>query len=776
MPGALIVLYSASGPTPLLTTTNDRGEFEFDGLPSDRYTPIASLVGYQEHVHLPIVLGSDEKIRIKITLQLAYAEEIFIAESLSATDESEPQIMQVITGRILQLLPMKNDHYTEALPLVPGVVRGPDGRLNFNGTRASQSLLLVNGSNATDPLTGEFSFELPLKAIDSVDVHTIPYSAEYGRFTAAVAEIKTRAGRDEWDVDFAGLWPSIRFRDGKIAGIRSATPQFQVSGPIKKGRAWFSQGIGFRFVRSRVYDMPSGADEQILTNFDTFTQFDVRLSDSHALTSTFSYFPVEVENLGLDSLHLEDATPDFESRGWNFAVTEKATVSSHTFIETSFAIKNFDVTVRPKSSGAMLLTPSAASGNYFNELDRESLRWDLDFVCTHLLARWNGQHVLKFGGNLSRTSFDGTDGSGRTEVLGADGGLLETIEFRGDPRIGADDLEISGFLQDQWRPLSRVGFDLGLRFDYERITGDAHLSPRIAWSIGLRADGSTVLKGGLGAFFGQLPLHAGSFEDFQERVETFYDSDGRPRGSPLVFENRVSSDGLRLPKSTAWNIELNQTIGQDWAFRINFRERRGSKELIVDRVTADPEAPLLVLSSRGESKTREFDVTARRRFAKGGRLIFSYTKSRTTGDLNNFSEVYKDLREPILLESEDSLQPFDVPHRFLLWGVLELPWKLTVVPGFEWRQGFPYTLFTEDYSVVGERNRGGRFPKFFSIDLRVTKEIEVLGRRARVGFQMYNITNHFNPRDFQNNLASPDFGVFANSRRISAGLRLQVMF
>jgi hypothetical protein len=111
-----------------------------------------------------------------------------------------------------------------------------------------------------------------------------------------------------------------------------------------------------------------------------------------------------------------------------------------------------------------------------------------------------------------------------------------------------------------------------------------------------------------------------------------------------------------------------------------------------------------------------------------------------------------------------------------MWGVLELPWKLTVIPGFEWRQGFPYTLFTEDYSVLGERNRGGRFPSFLSIDLRVTKEIEVLSRTTRVGFQMYNMTNHFNPRDLQNNLASPNFGTFANSRRISVGLRLHVMF
>ncbi|MCI0408268.1 MAG: hypothetical protein L0191_06855, partial [Acidobacteria bacterium] len=56
---------------------------------------------------------------------------------------------------------------------------------------------------------------------------------------------------------------------------------------------------------------------------------------------------------------------------------------------------------------------------------------------------------------------------------------------------------------------------------------------------------------------------------------------------------------------------------------------------------------------------------------------------------------------------------------------------------------------------------------------RLTKQIRVRGRRLAVGFQLFNVTSHFNPRDVQPNRASPSFGQFANSPSISFGFRIQ---
>jgi hypothetical protein len=44
--------------------------------------------------------------------------------------------------------------------------------------------------------------------------------------------------------------------------------------------------------------------------------------------------------------------------------------------------------------------------------------------------------------------------------------------------------------------------------------------------------------------------------------------------------------------------------------------------------------------------------------------------------------------------------------------------------------------------------------------------------RAHLGLKVFNLTNHFNPRDFQNNLASDSFGGFTNGVGVKFGTRI----
>ncbi|MEE9264245.1 MAG: TonB-dependent receptor, partial [Vicinamibacteria bacterium] len=770
LPGAMITLYSSDSSTARVSKTDEAGEFVFTKLPAAIYTPVAALPGFKEFIHSPLDLESGETIQISMNLRLAVSEEVRVEET-PLDDVTSPVPEQEISSNILEVLPLPADRFQEALPLLPGVVRGRRGRLNFNGARSAQSMLLVNGSNATDPLTGEFAFELPLKAVDSVEVYTIPYSAEFGSVTAAVANVVTRAGGDEWDVDFGALFPSFRWRDGTVQGINSWTPRVQVSGPLRKGKAWISQGVAYRFVRSRVREEVVGSDEEIVENFDSFTQFDWKINDVHSLTTTFSYFPVEIENWGLSVLQPETATPEFKASGWNLAVAERAATSSNTLWETLFAVKNYDVRVAPQGEGESLLTVNGLRQNYFNEIDRESLLFEFKNSCTHFIPSKHGHHVLKIGSNISYASFSGIDKSEAIETRGTDGDLLRTTEFTGSPQVGASDWVIAAYVQDQWRPTSKLGIDAGLRYDYNRITGTQHFAPRFAVAYSPWEEGRTILKGGWGVFFDHVFLHAGDFESLQTRVETEFGPDGKPVGPPLVFRN-VTDPDLDVPVSRTWNVELNQQLGKDWLVRVKYQERRGNDEMIINRLEETPEGPTLLLSSNGESNTKEFDVTVRKNLSSGGRLFFSYVKSRTSGDLNNFETLYRDRRSPILLDNEFSLQPFDVPHRFLLWGVVELPHDIFLTPGFEWRSGFPYTVFTPDYRVIGERNRGGRFPTFFSFDIRVEKQLIVRRKSFRIGFQIFDTMSHFNPRDVYSNVGSPFFGEFVDSVPISAGLRL----
>ncbi|MBI4264409.1 MAG: hypothetical protein HY657_08535 [Acidobacteria bacterium] len=79
--------------------------------------------------------------------------------------------------------------------------------------------------------------------------------------------------------------------------------------------------------------------------------------------------------------------------------------------------------------------------------------------------------------------------------------------------------------------------------------------------------------------------------------------------------------------------------------------------------------------------------------------------------------------------------------------------------------------------VVGSRNRGGRFPNVFTLDLAVTKEVQLTNEhRARVCIQFFNLTDHFNPRDVQNNISSPAFREVVNSADRQVRLKFVLLF
>ena len=751
------------------------GEFSFTSVLPGRCHLLATFPGYEDFVTDNLLVASGQEVRFEIALQITrVSESVVVHESLTREQANNPTETAKFNPAQLDALPLPTDRFQEALPLVPGVVRDPEGKLSFNGARPSQSTLLVNGANVTDPVTGEFAVELPLKVIDEVEVNTLPYSAEYGRVTGAVAKIKTRGGTDEFDVDVGDVWPRPNFRDGTIKGFKSWVPQVQVSGPIKKGKAWFSQGIAYRFARSRVYDVRQGEDERIVENFDSFTQIDLRLAEKHHLTTTFSFFPVEVDNLGLSALVASQATPDFESGGWNLAFSERS-FFSRTLVETMVALKRYNVRVEPKGDGPSRLVPDGLRDNYFNHIDRESMRFEIGVACTHAPPYFFGPHVTKFGGNVSYTSFSGVDAGLPIDIFAENGRRLQRVDYLGDPAVDGRDLQVSAFVQDQWRLGDRVGIDIGLRYDYDRLVDEHQLAPRISTALAIDERGRTVVKAGFGVFYDHVFLHADRFENRQSRVETNFGADGQPIGRPAVFEPRVSDADLETPRSTTWNVELSQLLGEHLQVRVSYCERRGSKEFIVDRVEPgdDGTTGAMLLSSRGSSFTREMDVTMRLQ-RNDNELYGSYVRARTTGDLNDFNTLYQNFRSPMFLTNERSLLRFDVPNRILFWGIWRLPGDVVVSPGIEWRFGFPYTVFAEDYTPVGERNRGGRFPNFLAMDVRVTKGITVIGRKIRVGFQIFNLGSHFNPRDVISNQGSARFSEFLNSADMGISLRLSL--
>ncbi len=777
LPGVTVtVATEASATEPLVQVTDSEGAFQFVDLSPGQYTLVLSLPGFQEK-RQSVLLRAGESIVQACALALAsFAEVVQVVAEAALVDQEASTGQANVEERVLAAVPLAKERFEDALPLLPSTIRGPDGLLNMSGTRANQSALLVNGVNGTDPVTGQFAVRLPLEAVEALSVQAGIHSAQFGNATGGVTNVVTRAGQDTRDFQLQNFLPRFRFKGDGVRGIDAFTPRLRLAGPIQRGRLWFAETVNYRFVRSRVNELESsGLDrsEQQFESFDALTQIDYAVRPSQRIIGTFVWFPNNIDNAQLDTLHPFDATPDLAQRGWTAAITERAIFGTGTTLDTSFSIKQFDVGIQPKTFDPTEITVTGVRRNYFNRFDRDSRRYDGSAVLARSINDRVGNHLVKVGASAARTSYDGIDASLPILVIRSDGSLAQRIDFAGDPTVGATNAEVAAFIEDQWAPLSHLTVHFGARYGYEGIAGDHTFAPRAELALRPFSGDGTVLKAGYGRFYDKLPLNAKDFTQHQRRAVTTFDASGRAIPESIVsLENGLAADGFQTPLSDAWNVEVDQRLATDLMLRVGYQERHGKRELVVD-----PLDDTLTLSSGGRSRSRAVEVTVRRRLPRKGEFNVSYVRSQTRGHLNDFVSLFGTTRDPIIHQNEFSRQPFDAPNRFLAWGVLNLPHGITIAPTLEYRTGFPYTVLDEQQRVVGSRNRGGRFPNLFTLDLQATKEIRLTKtRRARVGVQFFNLTDHFNPRDVQNNASSPTFREFANSADRQARLKFVLLF
>jgi carboxypeptidase family protein len=762
LPGVTVTL-TPVGPQaaePALQITNESGAFGFDEVGPGTYAVTFALDGFRQQTLTAVVVPASTPLRV--ILQIAGLAETVLVRA--TTDAATPENAGEATfaNTLLTAVPLATERFEDALPLLPGTLRGPDGLLNMKGGRADQSSVLVNGVNMTDPVTGHASVRLPVEAVDSLNVHAGVFSAVFGDATAGVTDVVVKPGTDKRSIEVQNFMPRPRIREGGVHGFDAFTPRVRVSGPIRPGRVWFSESANYRFVRTRVDELqPLDRSEQKVQGFDFLSQIDLARSVDHHVTTTFMWFPSNIDNAGIDTLHPFDATPNLEQRGWSQTFSDRLVLGQHATLTTNGGVKNFDMNVAPKHDGASTVSVNGIGNNYFNRFDRNSRRIDAGVTLATEFTR-RGDHLVSVGGQFARTTFDGIDQSGPVQVIGRNGDVLRTVSFVGDPTVTASNSEGAAFIEDKWALNDVVTLQGGLRYAYDGIAAERTVAPRVEATV--RAFSHTVIKSGAGVFTGNLPLNADSFEQSQARLIS----------DVGLVRNRVGDDGLRTPTTRTWNVEVDQQLAFGTSARIGYRNSRGSDDLVVDPLY---DQEILLLSSHGRTRSQELETTLHQRFQQAGELTVSYVRSSTKGDLNDYVSLFGDVRDPIIRANEYGPQAFDVPNRVLAWGVMNLPRAITVAPTIEYRSGFPYTTVDEQQSVVGARNRGGRYPALVTADLAVTKEVAFFkGRRARVGAQVFNLTGHFNPRDVQNNVDSPDYGRFANSADRQVRAKFTLLF
>ncbi len=578
------------------TITDGQGQVTFPDVPAGRYMIRASRPGFVPTDSTPFDVRGGQVAQVLLDIDLTFvAESLEVRAPISPTQSIQPvSTSDMMSSSVLEIAPIEGDDFQSLLTLLPGVVRGPDGRLRAKGGQPTQGALQISSASLVDPSSGDFDLELPGSSLESVEMLANPFAAEYGRFSTSVTRIDTKRGTNEWRVEPGNLVP--RFRKG-FSGVRRFEPRFSVRGPLQKDRLFLAQDLQFRYVNDPVKSLP-GEPEIGLTSFDSFTRIDSVLSARHTLGGLVVMFPRDIEHLTMNTFRPPEVTPTFSQDGTSVGVQDRFALSPMIVIESTFAGRWFEIDVGTDRQGPMIYTPETQAGSFFNDQKREvrSAQW----VETLSLAldRGQGEHLFKFGFDFQHSGYEGTSASRPLEIRRLDGSLAERSVPGAATEQEVTAAELAVFAQDRWRIGSRVTLELGLRLDREDIIQRVNWSPRGGVTVGVLPEGRGILRGGVGRFRQRTPLNVGAFGQFEERSVTRFGADGAPLGPPVTLVNIPPSE-LETPEAVTGNVEWNQRFGRRVLFKANYLRRHGEDEYILEPDLARGEVRLL---STGRSR------------------------------------------------------------------------------------------------------------------------------------------------------------------------------
>jgi len=780
--GAVCTL--TGGPLPdtgLSVATGEKGEFTFTGLLPAVYRLACAAAGYEPVMKQDLRIGETPPPFVQVVLpsEIVVRQKVEVRAKAPVIAPENVSPPAKVSSTQLMTLPLTEQRFKAALPLLPGVVRTPDGKINIKGVVESQSMMLVDGAETVDPVTGAFAIEVPLDAVGSVDVFKTAYQAEYGRFAGGLTSVQTKAPSNQFHFELNDLTPAPRGKSGHLVGIAEESPRIDLTGPLVPGKLDILESFNYDLHKQPVRGLAWPKNEIKKEGIDSFTSLEYIISTLHLLTGNLKVFPGRREFADINSLVPQSASSNYGQRGFSVGVNDRYLFPAGGVLTSFLQFTSFSSYAHGQGPLDMLVTPNGWGGNFFDSWARDGFQQEASQTYQARHMEWRGQHEFKVGGDLVHRSFSGGDVPRPVLVVRQSGTLAESIDFQGKGLLSAKDTEVSAFVQDHWAIHDRLALDLGLRYSGQTTGNSVAFAPRIGAVYSPGLGDKTILRGGIGVFYDRLPLLASDFTDIPARQVTQYDAQGNPLGPPLVFQNvyAKTSGGVTqilpaghdldsTPYNVTWNLEADREIRPHYTLRLSYLSSRTFKVFTINPLIDQNGVPLLQLTNAGATRYHEFESTLRIRTRADTDINISYVHSLSRGDLNSLAEVYVPFEQPVIRPNFFASLPSNIPDRFVTWGRFHIPWKIVASPVVDIHTGFPYSAFDEGQNYIGPP-ASLRFPVFASLDVEMYKEFRipfipwVRNHTLRGILRAYNVTNRQNPRDVYSNIASPYFGHYA---------------
>jgi hypothetical protein len=592
LPGVAVTLRDTKTGFERHTVSAAAGQYSGLLLPLGVYVVQAELPGFSVAKSDPLPLTVGQALVVNLVMKVAAVAET--VDVSAAPGNTAPALGTVIDGTAIASLPINGRDYRDFALLSPTArsITGTRGTLRVAGQPGDYLALNVDGADFTNNFFGEFfgsletrNFTLPLEAVQEFEVSAGGLGAQSGRSNGGLVNVVTKSGTNQKHGSLAyflrhhGLTANDAFGNPPTGLVRHAGGG-SFGGPIAANRAFYfvaadiqrqSTPITVRFARSvagvavpelGIADL-STLQGQYSRHEDVTTilaKADDMVTTNNRLSVRTNFTRHQADNAAGGSLILSRAASNLESfhnQGISTVASLSSSLGPRLFFESKLQVSG---ETRPRERQAA--TPQVQisdTGTFGGSASLPSTQDMYRYQASENIGYLHGKHTFKIG-----MDYDGFNMRNNSFALALNGAYtFPTLAafIQRQPSLYSQNFglngysaeeaallksvwqqEVAAYVQDQFRPTSRLTINVGLRYDTQLnpqpqagiagvkvpvgppvIAGnrvqvtDAPVpqgipdatnewSPRGDFAYDLAGDGSTMVKSSAGLYYGRTPM------------------------------------------------------------------------------------------------------------------------------------------------------------------------------------------------------------------------------------------------------------------------------
>jgi hypothetical protein len=197
VPNAVVTVHNPVSQYERSATTDDKGAFAIPNVPFNPYhlsVTASGFAAYSQDIEVRSLVPLNLKLALKVT---ASAEVVTVESGGGDLIENDPTFHTDVDKAIVDRLPLESQSssLSSAVTLAtPGVAADSNGFFHGMGDHAENSFSL-DGQPITDQQSKTFSNQVPLDAVQSIEVISGAPPAEYGEKASLIINLTTRSGQ-----------------------------------------------------------------------------------------------------------------------------------------------------------------------------------------------------------------------------------------------------------------------------------------------------------------------------------------------------------------------------------------------------------------------------------------------------------------------------------------------------------------------------------------------------------------------------------------------------